>query len=283
MSTHVLYHNPCNDGFGAALSFYNRYKEDAYYHPVEYGSPMPEIPDEAVVFIVDFSYPMNVIEALCRRVAYVTILDHHATAKEHFSEWLNDASKMPRNLSPTFDMNHSGAMLAWKYLHPTLEPPMLLKYVEDRDLWRWNLPSSKEINAYIMSKPMTFDSWNNMVSEDPAKMALTGTVILSYENKQIEILASRAYKGYLAGYEVPVVNTQTYISGVCHKLVEDTGAPFSVAWFAREDKRIQVSLRSIGDFDVGAIAKRFGGGGHKNAAGFEYGSKFLTMPDLIRE
>jgi nanoRNase/pAp phosphatase (c-di-AMP/oligoRNAs hydrolase) len=28
------------------------------------------------------------------------------------------------------------------------------------------------------------------------------------------------------------------------------------------------SLRSIGDFDVSELAKRYGGGGHKNSAGF---------------
>ena len=29
-----------------------------------------------------------------------------------------------------------------------------------------------------------------------------------------------------------------------------------------------MSLRSIGDFDVSEVAKRLGGGGHKNAAGY---------------
>jgi nanoRNase/pAp phosphatase (c-di-AMP/oligoRNAs hydrolase) len=31
----------------------------------------------------------------------------------------------------------------------------------------------------------------------------------------------------------------------------------------------EFSLRSVGDFDVSEIAKSFGGGGHKNAAGFK--------------
>jgi oligoribonuclease NrnB/cAMP/cGMP phosphodiesterase (DHH superfamily) len=37
-----------------------------------------------------------------------------------------------------------------------------------------------------------------------------------------------------------------------------------------------ISLRSIGDFDVSAIAKEYGGGGHKNSAGFSF-----TTSDLL--
>jgi phosphoesterase RecJ-like protein len=42
----------------------------------------------------------------------------------------------------------------------------------------------------------------------------------------------------------------------------------AVMFFKQEkDDEYRVSLRSKGDIDVGAVAKEFGGGGHKNAAG----------------
>ena len=34
-----------------------------------------------------------------------------------------------------------------------------------------------------------------------------------------------------------------------------------------EGEQYRVSMRSKGDIDIGAVAKEFGGGGHKNAAG----------------
>lgn len=43
--------------------------------------------------------------------------------------------------------------------------------------------------------------------------------------------------------------------------------PVGIVWF-RDRDMFQVSLRSVGDFDVSTIAKQYGGGGHKNAAGF---------------
>ena len=44
-------------------------------------------------------------------------------------------------------------------------------------------------------------------------------------------------------------------------------AYFIAAYKDMADRRLW-SLRSLGDFDVGAVAKARGGGGHKNAAGF---------------
>jgi bifunctional oligoribonuclease and PAP phosphatase NrnA len=42
----------------------------------------------------------------------------------------------------------------------------------------------------------------------------------------------------------------------------------AVVFFKQEkDGEYRVSLRSKGDIDIGAVAKEYGGGGHKNAAG----------------
>lgn len=45
-------------------------------------------------------------------------------------------------------------------------------------------------------------------------------------------------------------------------------APFSASYCDRGDGKRSYSLRSLGDFDVSAVARMFGGGGHRNAAGF---------------
>ena len=42
----------------------------------------------------------------------------------------------------------------------------------------------------------------------------------------------------------------------------------SVVFFKQtEGDAYRVSMRSKGDIDIGAVAKNYGGGGHKNAAG----------------
>lgn len=45
--------------------------------------------------------------------------------------------------------------------------------------------------------------------------------------------------------------------------------PFAVGWFQRGDGKYAYSLRSRGEYDVSKLAVRYGGGGHRNAAGFQ--------------
>lgn len=43
---------------------------------------------------------------------------------------------------------------------------------------------------------------------------------------------------------------------------------YGATYYSTKDGSLKWSLRSTGNYDVSAIAKDFGGGGHKNAAGF---------------
>ena len=54
---------------------------------------------------------------------------------------------------------------------------------------------------------------------------------------------------------------------------------FSASYCDRADGLRTYSLRSNGEFDVSVIAKQFGGGGHRNAAGFE--APGLSEPERL--
>ena len=70
------------------------------------------------------------------------------------------------------------------------------------------------------------------------------------------------------GKDILVVNASHWMSEIGARLSPD--CDFAMIWYYdHEDKRIKVSLRSFHDtVDVSEIAKKFGGGGHKKAAGF---------------
>ena len=82
------------------------------------------------------------------------------------------------------------------------------------------------------------------------------------------ILYRDTRRGRLAGYDINVLNCTCLNGNKIGKELAET-ANFGLTWFERKDDIIQFSLWSIGDRDVSKIAVRFGGGGHKNAAGFE--------------
>ena len=100
-------------------------------------------------------------------------------------------------------------------------------------------------------------------------------IVLRAHQTNIKKLIAEAYMAEVGGFIVPVVNAPYhYASDTAHELLSVYAyAPFAACWFRRGDGQIQWSLRSEDHrADVSAVAKGLGGGGHRNAAGFQHPS-----------
>ncbi|RMH11307.1 MAG: hypothetical protein D6698_16615 [Gammaproteobacteria bacterium] len=261
----VLYHYPCTDGFTAAWVAHRALSsrgERVRLLPRSYGEPFPTEEAEGAkqVFILDFSYRREVLEPLMEKYR-ITVIDHHATAQK-------DLEGLPNVF---FDMNRSGAGLTWDYFFPENERLRLVHYVEDRDLWRFQHPHSMEVNAYIGTFSYSISEYNRLASEIEEglyEVRDRGAAVLRYIEKGASLLCDYARKQTFLGYEaIPVVNAPPFLSSeVGHRTCH--GSLFSVSWFVDEEGFYVYSLRSDGGFDVSALAKTQGGGGHRAAAGF---------------
>lgn len=262
MSKAVFYHSNCYDGFGAAYACWKKWGDSAEYRPVSYGFPPPDDVSAEELFIVDFSYPEDVLNELLKKYKTITILDHHKTAKEMLEPMIGKRGE----LEIIFDMNRSGALITWEYLHGEGTAPDLIKHISDRDLWRFELEGTAQIHKALVSYPMDFELWDQFDVETLKKQGVTCERLYS---QLVQNITKSAWVREIADHRVPVVNTSIAWSEVGHQLIEDhPDAPF-VASFTVFDNQVMWSLRSRGEFDVSAIAKKFGGGGHKNAAGFK--------------
>lgn len=268
MKTYILYHAQCPDGFGAAFAAWKVLGNTAEYFAVSHGYAPPKMEKNAQVYLVDFCYPKDILLEIVRNAHQVTVLDHHQTAEADLQSI--DLQAFP-NLSITFDMHKSGAVLAWEHFHQAPVPD-LLKFIEDKDLWLFKLPNSKEVTAAIRGYEMKFDVWDKF--EIP-QLILEGTTLLKYQSQTVDKLCKNMRMEKIGNFEVPTVNSSILQSEIGNQLCKIfSKSPFACVYFDSADKR-HFSLRSIGDFDVSAIAKPFGGGGHRNASGFATGLKDL--------
>ena len=277
----VIYHANCADGFAAAwAAWLSLGNADTEYVAWNYGTPVkPDIPywnNFNRVFIVDFSFPRDQLVLLCEMAEQVYLLDHHKTAQADLTNWPDQ----PENLFIQFDMSQSGAMLSWKYFHPYDKPAPLINYVQDRDLWRWELMESRAVNAYISTLKPDFNSWTaaNALIQNRFNTAVDfGEVLLEQHQKIVDDIVKTARPMHfhfpdrdlnLSPMTGLAANcTGHFASDVGNELAKKSGT-FGATYCAEADGSIKWSLRSIGDYDVTKIAKFFGGGGHKNAAGF---------------
>lgn len=263
--THVLYHGNCYDGFGAALcAWLVTGGSQAKYIPVLYGSPVPELPDGARVLIVDFSYSRAVLNELAARME-LQVLDHHVTAKEAL-EGLPFAK---------FDLSKSGAVLAFEHFWPEPSDEMyktalwpFVQYLQDRDLWKFELPSSREVAAALRAWPFDFSVWAKLVNQLD-QLAFEGAGILRHQDQMVQFMCDQAVLREVGGHMVPVANATVFFSEVGEELCRRfPDAPFAAYYLDRADGVRQWGLRSRNGFDTSAVAKLYGGGGHPGASGF---------------
>ena len=273
----IISHNHCPDGFCAAYIAKKKYPEaEVLFLDHGFVPPFGTVKGKDVL-VLDFSWSTRADnDAMAHDAKSFRILDHHKTAQ----------ATLEGAPYAVFDMKRSGAGLAWDYLfgkdsiklkvladcsfeyNLPLERPWYVNYVEDRDLWNWKFPKSKEICAYLGTLPFTFEAWDRLGEVDLKDALVLGCGALAHIDHYVREAVQQAQTGILQGYKTAVLNVP-YLN--CSEVGNELAKTHEVSltWFERGDGMIQFSLRSIGDIDVSAIAKIFGGGGHRNAAGFQ--------------
>lgn len=265
----LFYHAKCPDGFGSAYAFWRKYGDEMDYVPLNHYDQLPELTGREV-FFADIARSEKEILEINSVAKELQVLDHHVSAWKELNhlEFCH------------FDMEHSGAVISWKYNFPDEEVPTLLKYIQDRDFWKFELVHSDEVLAAIDSYGMTFEIWQDLDRRlsDPEEMASLlkeGKAILRYNKTLIDRLKQEAHTLKIRGHEVPAINTPFFRSEIVGELAK--GRKFAAGYHFDGEKFV-FSLRSRkGGFDVSELAGTFpGGGGHQQSAGFSV----LNLKDL---
>jgi len=275
----------CDDGFAAAWCFRKKYPH-AQFWPGVYGvdPPLNEISQlggcNETLALVDFSYKRPQMKALARYPVNLLVLDHHHTAQAELAGlvdeltheepgWPTDELGQFINLPDVrFDMGKSGARMAWEYCFPGERPPELLLRIEDGDLWRWQYDDSKRVQAALRSYPQTFDMWDKLMESPITMLEAEGASIRRFIEQKVEWLINNAREQKIGGVVMPVCNCPAFFaSEVAGALAEAHPGGMAATYFDGRDYR-GYSLRAREGADVSEIAKKYGGGGHKGAAGF---------------
>jgi oligoribonuclease NrnB/cAMP/cGMP phosphodiesterase (DHH superfamily) len=268
----VLYHANCVDGCGAAYAAWKRLGDKAEYHAVHHGDDPPDVKGKNVA-ILDFAYDKGTTQYLTLSANELMIIDHHRSNMLELQGFCN----------AIFDMHKSGAALAWEFFHEDKPTPSFIKYIEDRDLWKWELPYSHEFSTGFEMVPLDFRLYDRFQDEAAVEGIIKlGHYILPYRNAVIKKLCKHAASKKMGEHSVLVLNTPYSMSEVGNELARN--CDIAVVWYYDHFKKcIKISFRAINEsVDVSTIAKKFGGGGHKSAAGCRLPSG-MSIEELFDE
>lgn len=262
--TVILYHGNCPDGFGGAYAAWKKFGDTAEYISLSHFKHDPDSLRDAHLYFIDFCYPQEIMDQYVAESAAVTVLDHHKGVEDV-------VRSMPEYV---FDAQRSGASIAWEYFHPETPLPNLLRYIEDDDLFRFALPETKAVVAYLAVQPHTFELWDAIAHDlDDAvkapKLLERFSIYREYFDYLVEYTASRAKPVMFEGHEVRMVTVnplKPFVSAVGSSLREKY-PPFALLAHAFPGG-MRISMRGDGTVDLTKIAQKYGGNGHPNSAAF---------------
>lgn len=264
-------------------------ERDVYILDFSYPKPVMELTIAYAATVVWLDHHKTAFEMWCGKY------DRGMKAMQF--EYIRSDGANPTPCHIELDDTRSGALIAWNYFHPhDHEVPALIQHIDDYDRWQFKLNDTKAVNKAIWSyAPWTFNQWHVWVNDwelmHGKDMVLEGSAILRAHEQKVDavlsccarpvritppvIMGADAWTGpwvfgddSLAGASGLVANCPADLaSDVGHHLATRSGT-FGLTWNQGHDDRIKCSLRSNGEYDVSKIAAAFGGGGHKNAAGF---------------
>jgi len=280
----IIYHNPCSDGIASAWVV-KHFTPTAELIPCFAGqSPQNNITHfqgKNIIF-VDLCPNKEYLETLVTVAKHITILDHHITAYKN----LENVSYP--NLNYIFDNNKCGCMITWNYF--SSDPiPWFLAYIGDRDLWKWELLNSKEINTTLYEDDHTNFKGLSKLFDENLNPSLSnfynssifnsfverGKILCEIKDKQMKTCMKTAIPCKFENYNIWLfTSSPDILSDVGNRLMAKTfkngSTPnFTVCWrYNVQTHEYYISMRSTSDsVDVSEICKKIGGGGHRNAAG----------------
>ena len=261
----VFYHDDL-DGFTGAWAAWKKLKDKAEYIKLGYDTKnydfIFQLKDKEI-YMIDYSLKAQEMINLASKNK-VILIDHHFSSKEK-------ANLLPGSV---FDDKHSAAFLSWKYFHNGKKTPLIVLYVEDYDIWKFKLPRSKELTAVLNLCNFNFKVWDKAAKmfQDKNKrkeLIKRGQAIIDYQKSLIGDMADKGQEVFFEGCDAVAVNSPILSSEIGNHIYTKTGK-IGIVWSYKGKKapKIHVSLRGDGKINLSELANKFGGGGHKAAAGF---------------
>lgn len=272
---YVIYHKNCMDGVSSAYIAHEYLKFNGAISliPLNYGDEfnIKQLSKEDTIYMVDFSFKRDYLIDLSKLVKNIIIIDHHKTAQA-------DLINLPENIEVNFDMSESGATLTFDYFNSKLKyedkkcMPEIFSYIRDRDCWLWKLPYSREVSEYLAFSiiPNDIKSFADVVNNFNIDDAISvGSILLKKKAQQIDSKILKVRDIVLHNIEFKAINVTENISELGNEIIIEYNKP-ALLYFIAENNEVICSMRSAnGLADVSEVAKLFGGGGHRNAAGFK--------------
>lgn len=289
----IITHKNCVDGCCSQAILRSKYGNDAEYLELDHANLDPTKDSDAPkylekifaqqnseVVISDFCLNTEMIDKLLQQNNKVVILDHHDTSikyVEPFEKRIANGENLNIVIHFAKKNECSGAMLTWQYLYPEVEPPNLVKYVSDGDIWEFKYGETTKyfytglLETLGEPKDVPLALWDELLINEKTvdKYVKIGEPIrIGYMEEVMSYTTNPTPITLLGKRGFMVEAPKKYTSELGNELAKISGGFGLVYNIDEENGVVRCSLRSVKPFSIQDIAIAFGGGGHHQASAF---------------
>lgn len=270
----IIYHDCCPDGSTSAFCAYSVLGDAAKYIPCSYNNsdPIFENAREKTILFLDFSLKRENFLKLQNLAKKVFILDHHLTAQTELYGIDN----------VHIDIERCGSSLTWDFFYPEMPQPTFIQYVEDVDLWRWQMKDSYYFSLsyykFLRTNDFDFKTISGLFSNTGVSRLISEghNIYLSFVDKVKELcdqimVVKTKYKNQHVNFGFIECPDKTILNDVAiYALanIELDGLLLSYKYNNTLNKFSLRRLRVNEKVAMHKIAEQYSGGGHAHAASF---------------
>jgi len=250
--------------------------------PIDYGDKFPwtTIQPFETIYMVDFSLqPFEKMFMLNNLTPNLIWIDHHKSAIEAHKDW-NCTYSEYLSIQGVGKVGIGACQLVWEYLFPNTPVPKFVKLLAEYDVWNHSNPDTLPFQYGMRlreTNPATDEGmqiWHRLFAAsffEQDKIIEDGKIVLKYQEQIDKKYCERfAFETEFEGLKAIAVNKGLANSNT-FKSIKGIDKYDIIITFCMisPGKGWTVSLYTTKpDVDVSMIAKKYGGGGHKQAAGF---------------
>jgi oligoribonuclease NrnB/cAMP/cGMP phosphodiesterase (DHH superfamily) len=255
--------------------------------------PFEEVGKNDVVYMVDFSLPMEDMIKLAFSCAGLIWIDHHASTIKDYKERWGD---FPVTMSTYLQEGTAACVLTWDWFHGHKIPASIDTHIPDGilllgayDVWKWqNVEGAIEFQYGMRdvredTEPTNLDFWGKIVNitRHPIidEIIAIGKPVYDYEMKHAAAYCNLSFEIVFEGLRCIVVN-RAMMNSIFFKSVYDPEKHDAMMGFFRDKHQWRVTMYTDKpNIDLSVVCKLHGGGGHPQAAGFQLKS-FPSFLDI---
>lgn len=270
-----IYHSIDFDGQCSAAIVKQRYPMCSLY-PLNHGDPfdISKLAGHDIVFMVDYSLPESDMIAInnIKDTSFIWI-DHHKTAINWYSEYIKNGGV---SITGTRDVKTAACNLVWNFIYPNLKMPKFVYLFGQYDIWNFTsdevLPFQYGCKQYDNMLDDLSVFWNNLFSDYDESftntLIINGRIILPYVNWEFIKLMETSFDITFEGKKCLCCNCQHPSSKHFRSKWDNTKYDCMLAFRWDKNKYFVSMYTDKYGIDVSSICKKYGGGGHSQAAGF---------------